>query len=550
MGKLLSSIVQGLELLSVTGSLDVDITGIEYDSRKIRSGNLFVAFSGLHTDGHNYIPSAASAGAAAVLCDRPIDKPLPGLSYVRVADARMAMSAVASAFYGRPSSSLSVIGVTGTEGKSTTVSLSYQLLNMMDVKYGFFSTVMSDTGDGEKPNPEHQTTPEATAVQGMLAAMRDAGCLGVVVEASSHGLSERTGRLSDVSFDVAVLTNVRSEHLEFHGTWERYRSDKANLFRNLDSHSHIKTLKTAARTLPSFGVVNADDPSADYFTACTGKPVFSYSIENRPATMRALDIVSDKSGESFVIEAPESFPQDFLPSLKNAAAAGVPGPSNSAPLSPSERLLRLPARINLPGAFNISNCLAALIAASGATGRPWRDFLPSLPELKPVRGRMTTIERGQPFEVLIDYAHTPSSFEAILPPIRRRVQGKVLCLFGSGGERDTVKRPKQGAVAAEYCDIVILTDEDPRGEKPMDLLEDIAAGCPHLPRGERLFLIPDRPAAIRKAFSMAGKGDIVLLLGKGHENSIIYSDGAIPYDEETEALSALAEMGFSRKNAR
>ncbi|HCO49316.1 MAG TPA: UDP-N-acetylmuramyl peptide synthase, partial [Spirochaetaceae bacterium] len=162
-----------------------------------------------------------------------------------------------------------------------------------------------------------------------------------------------------------------------------------------------------------------------------------------------------------------------------------------------------------------------------------------------VRGRMMNIERGQPFEVIIDYAHTPSSFESILPPLRKRVEGKLFCLFGSGGERDTEKRPRQGEVASRFCDIVILTDEDPRGEDPMALLEDIASGCGNLERGEKLFLIPDRPTAIRKAFSMAGAGDAVLLLGKGHENSIIYADRTVPYDEETEALAALRDLGFS-----
>jgi len=188
--------------------------------------------------------------------------------------------------------------------------------------------------------------------------------------------------------------------------------------------------------------------------------------------------------------------------------------------------------------------MAALLSVSTALGRPIVELLPLLPLLRPVRGRMMGIDRGQPFEVIIDYAHTPSSFEAILPPIRRRVEGKIICVFGSGGERDTEKRPRQGAVASEYCDILILADEDPRGEDPLTLLEDIAAGCPGLTRGERLFLIPDRPAAIRKAFSMAGAGDAVLLLGKGHENSIIRSDRATPYDEEKEAIAALKERGF------
>jgi UDP-N-acetylmuramoyl-L-alanyl-D-glutamate--2,6-diaminopimelate ligase len=519
MSKRLSSLLAGISTVSVLNHYDPEISGMEYDSRKIRKGNLFIAFPGIHNDGHDYIDAAIGKGAAAILHEKPIEYMLPGIGYVRVDDAHLAMSRIASAFQDNPSASLITIGVTGTEGKSTTVSLIYQLLNLAGAKAGFFSTVMSDTGLGERPNPEHQTTPEATAVQRMLAEMRDSGCVYAVVEASSHGLSERTGRLLDVAFDIGVMTNVTSEHLEFHGTWERYRSDKANLFRRLDASDHMKSLQGISKTIPSFGVVNADDPSSVYFLSCTTKPVFSYSAKGFPATLSAGEIVSDRQGVNFKIEA-----------LREGGVAGI---------------ARASARINLPGEFNVGNCLAALITVSQVLCRPWQDLLPLLPMLKPVRGRMMVLDRGQPFEVIIDYAHTPSSFEAILPPIRKRVKGKIFCLFGSGGERDTEKRPKQGATAAQFCDILILTDEDPRAENPLALLEDIAAGCPELRRGDRLFLIPDRPTAIRKALSMAEAGDAILLLGKGHENSIIYADHAIPYDEEAETIAALAEMGFA-----
>lgn len=527
MSKLFSSLLASLPGARALGPEDPMIHGIQYDSRKVRQGDLFVALPGIHADGHAYVGAAIENGAVAVLHESELETKVPGIAYARVIDARRAMSQAAAAFHDRPSSSLCVIGVTGTEGKSTTVSLIYQLLNLAGEKAGFFSTVMSDSGGGEKPNPEHQTTPEATTVQRLLAEMRDSGRDYAVVEASSHGLSERTARLSDVDFDIGVMTNVTREHLEFHGTWERYRSDKANLFRDLDAHDHDKTLRGSLVSFPSFGIVNADDPSAEYFSACTAKPVFSYSSKGSAATMSAVGIVSDRKGSSFAIEAPE-----WLADPRKTRAA--PGGK-----------LRVSARIDLPGEFNVGNCLAALIAVSAATGKPWRGLLPLLPSLKPVRGRMTSIERGQPFEVIIDYAHTPSSFEAILPSIRKRVRGKIFCLFGSGGERDTEKRPRQADIASKFCDVLILADEDPRGEDPMALLEEIAAGCPSLERGKELFLIPDRPSAIRKAFSLAGPGDAVLLLGKGHENSIIYSKHSIPYDEEAEAVAALGELGFA-----
>lgn len=520
----LSALLDGVSPLSVSMGSDPEITGIEYDSRKVGKGNIFLAFPGVHADGNAFVDAAIAAGAVAVVHERELARHAEGVSYVRVEDARRAASRLAAAFNGEPSRSLGVIGVTGTEGKSTTVSLIYQLLTLAGHKAGFFSTVMSDTGSGERPNPEHQTTPEATTVQAKLAAMRDSGCEYAVVESSSHGLSERTARLQDVEFDVGVVTNVTSEHLEFHGTWERYRSDKANLFRRLASRE--KTILRQSRRLPSFGVANADDPSAAFFAACTDRPTITYSAKGAAATLRALNIAADRAGSGFLIEGPAEL-------LKEG------GPQASA-------LARAEARINLPGDFNVGNSLAALAVVSAVTDTPWTSLVPHLARLRPVRGRMMNIERGQPFEVLIDYAHTPSSFETVLPPIRARVEGRIFCIFGSGGERDTEKRPRQGEIAARWCDVVVLADEDPRGEDPMALLEDIAAGCPSLQRNERLFLIPDRPTAIRAAFSMAREGDAVLLLGKGHENSIIYADRTMPYDEEAEATAALAELGYCR----
>ena len=486
---------------------------LHYDSRNAAKGSLFLAFPGIHSDGHDYIDAAIARGAAAIVHEKVLVAYRPEITYIRVANARLSMSPLASALNDRPSASLKVVGVTGTEGKSTIVYLIWQLLNLTGRKTGFFSTVMLDSGMGEAPNPEHQTTPEATFVQSMLASMRDLGCEYAVVEASSHGLSERTGRLSDVDFDVGVFSNVTHEHLEFHGTWENYRNDKTNLFRKLDAHDHGKRILGQDQVVPSFGVANADDPSTPYFIDATDRTVLTYSDKGHPADYRARSIASDKDGSDFLIE----------------------GPGASAK-----------ARINLPGRFNVGNSLAALAVVSGISGTPWTELLPLLACLRPVKGRMTRIDSGQPFELIVDYAHTPSSFEAILPSLRERVWGKIFCLFGSGGERDREKRPQQGRIAARYCDVLILCDEDPRGEDPMALLEEIATGCPELPRGERLYLIPDRPHAIRKAFSLASQEDLVLLLGKGHENSIIYADHSLPYDEITEAEKALGELGYKK----
>ncbi|MBN2875189.1 MAG: UDP-N-acetylmuramyl-tripeptide synthetase, partial [Spirochaetales bacterium] len=345
--------------------------------------------------------------------------------------------------------------------------------------------------------PRHQTTPEATSVQRMLDSMANAGYEYAVVEASSHGLSPRTGRLTDVAFDVGVMTNVRHEHLEFHGTWERYRDDKARLFSALDTVSHRKRIGGVDRDVAAFGVVCADDPSAGHFSHATKHRVYSYSSTSAAADLYASDIQSDDSGSSFVIHD----------------RTGEHPDEDHA----------YPARIELPGYFNVENTLAAVLVVSRLTGIGVRELVPLLPRMEPVLGRMTRLVEGQPFEVLVDYAHTPSSFEAILPPLRARITGKLICVFGSGGERDVQKRPAQGRIASTYCDAVILADEDPRGEDPVALLKDIAAGCESMEYDVDLFLIPDRVAAIRKAVSIAKPGDAVLLLGKGHEHTIDYA---------------------------
>jgi UDP-N-acetylmuramoyl-L-alanyl-D-glutamate--2,6-diaminopimelate ligase len=516
MMRCLLELVRNLPQHSIIGPKDAIITGLSYDSRSVESGHIFFALTGLHSDGHTYIDKALDAGAAAIVHSRELPFYRPDIAYVRVPDTRFAMSPVADAFYGQPSRSMAVIGVTGTEGKSTTVYLIYQLLRLLNLRVGFFSTVMSDSGRGELPNPEHQTTPEATAVHSMLASMRNAGYEYAVVESSSHGLSPRTNRLGDVAFDVGVMTNVTSEHLEFHGSVEQYRNDKANLFRALDRYDHEKTIAGRTVEVPSFGVVNEDDPVSVLFREVCGKHVYSFGIDNPSADANAHNVASDAHGVSFTY---------------------------------SEAGQDWPARIELPGAFNVGNVLAALLVVSRLRKVSASELLPLLPQLKPVRGRMSIVNKGQPFEVLVDYAHTPSSFQAILPPLRERVKGKMICVFGSGGERDTEKRPQQGRVAANYCDIVILTDEDPRGEDPLVILEDMASGCPERKRDQDLFLIPDRKKAIRKAYALAKPGDLVLLLGKGHENSIIYARETIPYDEITEAETALAELGYERSFA-
>ena len=501
-----------------TGDADPLITGLQYDSRKVKPGNLFFALSGLHTDGSLYIEDAIAKGAAVIVFEKEIEKKNPDVVFLKVENSRYAMSPISSAFFDFPSRRLFVTGVTGTEGKSTTVYLIWQLLTLMGKKCGFFSTVQQCTGGDVVNNSEHQTTPEAPVVQELLREMADNGCEYAVVEASSHGLSKKTNRLGDVNFCCGIVTNVTHEHLEFHGTWEQYRDDKANLFRALDNFA----CPEARGDFEPFGVINADDKSARFFSQIANCKKFLFSAEGRDADITIETIENSAWGNWY-----------------------------SAFVRASKEDIEI--RDKLPGAFNCGNVLAAMLTVSGLLGMPLREIEHYVVKLKPVRGRMTAIDKGQPFEVVVDYAHTPSSFMAIFPPLRTRLDktnGKIISLFGSPGERDTQKRAEQGKIAALYSDFIVITDEDPRGENSMDILEEIAGGVLQetgrlvFKREENLFLIADRPQGIRKALSLAGKGDIVLLLGKGHENSIIYADRTMPYDEITEAEKALGEMGF------
>ena len=383
----------------------------------------------------------------------------------------------------------------------------------------------------------HSTTPESPVIQRELYEMVQNGCGYAVVESSSHGLSKKLGRLENVLFDGAVFMNVTLEHLEFHKTFEQYRDDKMNLFRALDVCSHKKTVNNVLHEVEPVGVVNLEDESAKDFVSATKAKCFGYTSFGMAGRGAAA------SGEPLSIPPLLNIP--YLAAKEIASTdADISFELDSSDYDGGAPLY---VNANLPGAFNAYNLMASFIIVHRLAGIPLEELCKSAASLVPIKGRMTHIECGQPFEVIVDYAHTPSSFEVIFPPLRKRCRGKIFALFGSGGERDLTKRPLQGEVAAKYADVIILCDEDPRGEDPRKLLEDIASGA--LKAGKvmnaNLYILPDRPKAIRTAFSMAGKDDIVLLLGKGHENSIIYKDRVMPYDEMSEAKKALSEMGYN-----
>jgi UDP-N-acetylmuramoyl-L-alanyl-D-glutamate--2,6-diaminopimelate ligase len=506
--KKLSELIKNLPGLRSAPGEEVVIRGLAYDSRRVEPGFLFAALGGLHTDGRRYIEDAAARGAAAVMTEGA--ETAGRLPTVSVSDARPALSRLAARLYGEPSRDLYVIGVTGTDGKSSTVFLIHQLLELLGLAAGFLSTVAVQTGATPADNPFRQSTPEAPEIHALLSDMRAHGQKFAVLEATSHGLSARTARLADVLFDAAVFTNVALEHLEFHGTIEQYRDDKANLFRAL--------ARSAGKPhgLPRAAVVNADDPHHVLFADAARRagvaPVL-YGLRAPSCDWRALDLAPDRTGTAFTVRT-----------------------------GGGER----PARLSVPGAFNVENFLAAAAVVCAVTGRPPGEIIALGSRLKPVRGRVEAVDRGQPFRVIVDFAHTPQAFEKILPAFKKETPGRLIVLFGSGGERDTTKRPLQGKAAARHADVVILADEDPRGEDPAAILEEIAAGCAGKKRGKDLFLVPDRREAIGRALTLAAPGDTVLLLGKGHEKSIIYRDGPVPWNEKAEAEKTLESLGYGQ----
>ncbi len=507
----LREMLAGVAVLRADGPLDIPVAGLAYDSRRVTPGSLFVAIRGYHTDGHAYVDQAVARGAAAVVVDaRQWDEPTPdGVTLVAVIDSRAALAPLAAAFYGYPARQLQTIGITGTKGKSTTTDLVSQVLDACGRRTGLISTVDFKVGPRRWPNRTRQSTPEAPEVQSLLAEMVADGCDTAVIEATSHALSARWNRLSGALFDVAVFLNLTHEHLDYHGSFEQYRADKARLFELLGE----RVPGSGLRRGELWAIGNADDPSCGVFLAAAPSSArrLTFGIEAN-ADVRAHDLRTGPSGSSLLVHSPWG----------------------SAPL-----------HLGLPGRFNVSNALATLSVAL-SQGLPFEQALSALSQARGPRGRMEPITMGQPFDVIVDYAHNPDSFAQVLAMLRPLTRGRMIAVFGSAGERDVAKRAIQGEIAGRYCDLLVLTDEDPRGEDREAILAEIAVGAERagLRPGSGYLIVPDRPAAVATALAAAGPGDLVLLLGKGHEGSIIYADHSLPYDEADEARRALAALGY------
>jgi UDP-N-acetylmuramoyl-L-alanyl-D-glutamate--2,6-diaminopimelate ligase len=488
----LSRLLEGVEVLEAPPT-DPEVTGLCYDSRRLKPGDCFVAIPGTHTDGHRYVETALRDGAVAAVVQRRVGTAWP---QVVVPDTRRALALMSSTLYGRPSRDMVVIGVTGTDGKTTTTTMIHQMLLSAGRRVGSMSTVDIRLGDAVDPNDSRQTTLEALEVQEQLARMRDAGLKYVVIETSSHGLALQ--RVVGVEYDIAVFTNIAHEHLDFHKTIEAYREAKAQLI--------DLTAGSARKGIDKTAVLNRDDPSYAY-------------LVNRPITRRisyGLQLDADLKADR-VLATPDG--------LRVEA---------STPLGP------LSMRLKMNGRWNAANALAA--AAAGITvGLTLDEIRQGLESYGGVSGRMERVDLGQPFSVIIDYAHTPQSLEKVLRELRPITRGKLIAVFGSAGDRDREKRPWMGEIAARLSDYAVFTNEDPREEDAMTILSEIAAGAEEVgwSEGEQYARIEDRRQGIAHAVRRARPGDTILLAGKGHERSILIGRGKEPWDERAAAEAAI-----------
>ena len=455
----LKEIVKNLEILELRADLEMEISGVSYDSRRTQPGDLFVAVRGFESDGHRFIPKAVEKGAVAVLCETA---PEDGTPYVRIADCRLGLALASREFFGNPASEMTMIGITGTSGKTTSSYLLKHLLeSKLDAKVGLIGTNGNMIGD-EFLHTEH-TTPESYELHRLFRSMADAGCTHVVMEVSSHSLTLE--RVAGIEYDVGLYTNLSQDHLDFHGTMEEYAAAKKKLF----SQCRV-------------GCVNLDDKWAAFMMEGAKCPVHTFSIDRNDADLTAKDVRLSASGVRF-------------------AAVNDSG-------------LAL-TRLSIPGRFSVHNALGVM-SVGLALGISLSDCADAMSTAKGVKGRLEIVPTDRDFSVIIDYSHKPDALENVLKTLRPVTKGRLMALFGCGGDRDKAKRPIMGAIAADNADLVIVTSDNPRTEDPEEIIREILEGM----KGKRTQtkVICDRVEAIHWAIDNAGAGDVILLAGKGHED--------------------------------
>ena len=478
----LGELLKEIEIIERTADLDAEIGDISYDSRATRKGDLFVAIRGFESDGHRFIGSAADAGAAVVLCE---EKPEISIPYVLVQNSREALALASKKFFGDPTNEMKLVGVTGTNGKTTTTMLIKHVLENAGEKCGLIGTNQNMIGD--KVLPTERTTPESYELQKLFREMADEGCKYVVMEVSSHSLV--LDRVAGLRFEVAVFTNLTQDHLDFHKTMEEYAGAKARLFARCD-----------------MAAINIDDEWGGYMAERAACPVFTYSEKKLEADLVAKDIRLSPSNVKFL------------------ALAG----------SSLERVT-----LEIPGKFSVYNAMS-VISACLLLGLSLNTVCDSLRTAKGVKGRVEVVPTPGNFTILIDYAHTPDALENVIRSMKEVSTGRVVVLFGCGGDRDKTKRPIMGEIATTLADYAIITSDNPRTEVPADIIADILAGV-KAPKN-RYKVIEDRIEAISYAIDSHVEGDLIILAGKGHETYQIIGKTKHHMDEREIVAEHLAKM--------
>ncbi|MCK8487838.1 UDP-N-acetylmuramoyl-L-alanyl-D-glutamate--2,6-diaminopimelate ligase [Paenibacillus sp. MBLB2552] len=490
---LLKELATYLMASQIQGDGETSCTGIAIDSRKVEPGDLFICLPGHTVDGHDYARQAAEQGAAALVVERWLDD--AGLPQLKVKDCRLAMAVLGGVFFGAPSSRLKVIGVTGTNGKTTTTYLIERILQDQGRETGLIGTIQRRFAG--QTYPMTGTTPESLELQHYLYDMAEGGGEYCVMEVSSHALDQ--GRVKGTRFRTAVFTNLTQDHMDYHKTMEDYRGAKALFFSRL-GNTYAENSEER-----SYAVLNADDSASAYFAKQTAAEVITYGVEQE-ADVRASEISITARGTSFHVDT-------F---------------SGSADIS-----------LRMVGKFNVYNALAAISAAL-LEGIPLEQIKASLESVKGVEGRVEAVDEGQEFAVIVDYAHTPDGLENVLRTVNEFAKGRVICVFGCGGDRDRTKRPIMGRIAAKYAQQVMITSDNPRTENPDAILRDIEQGL--IDDGvdqARYELIVDRREAIQKAIEMASREDVVLIAGKGHETYQLIGSKVLDFDDRIVAKEAI-----------
>ena len=473
-----------------------EVKSITYDSRQVTDGSVFICLKGAKTDGHDYVAQACRQGAIAVIIEEDVDVPA-GVAKIKVSDTRTAMQGIVPSFFGFPGRKLRMIGVTGTNGKTTTTYLLRDILTRAGYRVGVIGTIQTLIGD--RVLPVKNTTPDVVELQGILAEMVACNMDYVVMEVSSHALA--LNRVAGCEFDVGIFTNMTQDHLDFHGNFDNYLEAKARLFSLVSDPAASKERKTA--------VVNLDDPAAKRILQSAKCVTLTYGVKAATADLRALQVDVKASGVSFTVHGPAGDIDLALP---------------------------------ITGLFNVYNVLGA-VGAALAEGIEPQIIKAALEGFKSVPGRFELVSAGQPFSIIVDYAHTPDGLENILKTAQQIAKRRILVVFGCGGDRDRTKRPIMGRLAVEYGDVVIATSDNPRTEDPAVILAEIEVGIREkLVEGKLYEKIADRRQAIKRALELAQADDIVIIAGKGHETYQILKDKTIHFDDRETAVELVKEL--------